>query len=112
MKIVLTQKFRHSCLLCNCTPMSEGPTKQPLPMFHAEGVDVNWGEDALICQICVGVMADMLGRPSIDMHAQLIDERDDLQLQLEEVTGKFSDQSERINKILEGRKAEREQKAA
>lgn len=110
-QIILTSKFKSPCILCNCTPLDEDEEiRKPLQMFHAVGVDVNWGEDANICQNCASVMADMLGRISEVDSARLKKKLSQVEEELNEVAAKYDEQSARITKILEGKKAEREQK--
>lgn len=112
-KIVMTHQFKSPCLICNCVPKDEtSEVNHALEMFHAEGVDVNWGEDCNICQICAGVMADMMGRRTqkeyillAEKHARLIEDH-------EELVETHAHQKDRLSKILEGRKAQREQRSA
>lgn len=111
--VLKTEGIKGTCIICNCYPRDE--TKENhvyLPMFHAVGVDVNWGEDCNICQICAGVMADMMGRVSAEKHDKLVTKHATLKADHEELQGQFTEQKARIGRILEGRKAAKEQKAA
>lgn len=113
MAIVKTSNFKSACILCNCMPVDETTeNRKPLPMFHAEGVDVNWGEDANICMICAGVMADLMGRVDAGKYAQLEKDHNELLGEHEELDTAFENQRRRLSKILEGKRAEKEQKAA
>lgn len=109
-QIVLKSKgIKGTCIICNCAPVDETKEDRPqLPMFHAVGVDVNWGEDCNICQICAGVMADMLGRASeIEVarlskaHQALVEEHD-AQDEL------FSKYRARVRELVDGKKAHKQ----
>lgn len=113
MKIVFKSDFRGPCIICRCMPVDEeSRERKPLPMFHAEGVDVNWGEDVNICQVCAGVMSDMMGRADEVTVQRLKTENKGLNAAYDELTKKYNEQTTRIKKILEGRKAEKTQREA
>jgi hypothetical protein len=111
--VLKTEGIKGTCIICNCYPRDE--TKEGhvyLPMFHAVGVDINWGEDCNICQVCAGVMADMMGRVDAGRHEKLVTQHEDLQESFVTLQEQFDEQKARIKRILEGRKAAKEQKAA
>lgn len=111
--VLKTEGLKGTCIICNCFPRDE--TKENhvyLPMFHAVGVDVNWGEDLNICQICARVMGEMLGLVEPDDLVKLQQKHTKLKVDHEELQGQFDEQKARIKRILEGRKAAKEQKAA
>jgi len=112
-KIIMTPSVKSPCIFCNCVPHDDTKeNRPPLDMFHARGVDVNWGEDANICQICAGVMADMMDRPSAEAHEKLYKQARQSADKYNELLAKYEAQSERIRTILAGRKATKEQKEA
>lgn len=109
--VLKTEGLKGTCIICNCFPKDE--TKEGhvyLPMFHAVGVDVNWGEDLNICQICVGVMADMLGRRSIEEYMKVCEQLSALQTEHGALREEHAEQTDRITKILAGRRAAKAQK--
>lgn len=108
----LTTKFRGDCLICHCRPTTDDAIPKPHPMIIAPGVDVNWGEDFQICIICAGVIADLLGRPSSRSVEILKRQYEQVKSQFEEVTEAYEKQGRRINRILEGKRAEKEVKVA
>ena len=109
MKLVLTNKLTQACLLCHCTPMDETKeVRTPMPMFHAQGVDVNWGEDALICQLCAGVMADMLGRVPVEKYDRLFKASKRIKEDNARLKKQTTDLTERLDIILAGERAKKE----
>jgi len=102
-----------SCTLCRTAPMDElQETRRILPMVVAVGMDVNWGEDMNICQDCAGVIADLIGRVPGDSAAHWESRAHELEDEVDELRGKLEAQQERFKKIVEGRKAEKDQRAA
>lgn len=111
--VLKTEGLKGTCIICNCYPRDETQEAHVyLPMFHAVGVDVNWGEDCNICQICAGVMADMMERRSQEEYITLAERHSKLLSEHAELKGQFEEQKERISAILKGRKAQKEQAAA
>src|SRR5262245_32752375 len=109
MKLVLTNRLTQACLLCHCTPMDETKeVRTPMPMFHAQGVDVNWGEDALICQLCAGVMADMLGRVPVERYEKLLRASKKVRDDNTRLRKQLAAQTERLDTILAGERAKKE----
>lgn len=108
-KIIMTQKFNSPCIICNCTPVDETQEgRPPLPMFHAEGVNVNWNEDCNICKICAGVMADMLGRDDELTTARLRKELEALQDSHAELTNEHEKLTSQVERLIDGKKAVKE----
>ena len=113
MGLVLTQQFNGECLICGCVPTNDQePNNPPFPMVWAEGMDVNWGQDVLLCKDCCGVIADLWGRVDAEKHEDVVDELADLKIEHEAITEKYEKQKERLNKVLEGARARKEQLAA
>jgi hypothetical protein len=107
-----TTRIKSTCIICNCMPVDETKeTRPPLPMFHAQGVHVNWNEDCNICENCARVMGEMLGlidpQELADTKLRLATLRD----QHESLQEQYVEQSERIKRILEGKKAEKAQRS-
>jgi len=109
-EIVLSHKHGGDCILCMCRPISEDG--KVFPMFTAVGVDVNWGENANICVVCAGVMADLLGRPRRVEVEELREKYDRLRKQHESLQEEFTDLDEKVQKIKAGSKAAKEVRAA
>jgi hypothetical protein len=109
-EIVLSRKHGGDCILCMCRPVDhDGHVK---PMFTAVGVDVNWGENANICVVCAGVMADLLKRPPREEVAELKRRHQTLLEQHSSLQEAFTEQGELIDKIKEGAKAQKKVRAA
>lgn len=107
-QIIMTNKVKGTCIICNGMPVDEtSEVRKPLPMFHAVGVDVNWGEDCNICKVCAGVMADMMGRPDELKVAKLSKAHKELTAQFVDVSEKFSDYRERVKELVQGKKAQK-----
>ena len=97
-----------TCIICNGAPVDEtSEVRRQLPMFHAVGVDVNWGEDCNICQVCAGVMADMLGRPDEMKVKRLSKAHREVSIELEETTAKYTEYRERVKELVSGKKAQK-----
>jgi hypothetical protein len=109
-QIELGHKHGGDCILCMCRPTNDHG--QVEPMFTAVGVDVNWGENANICVVCAGVMADLLGRKSSEDWVKLVQAKRKLGDKVAEQEGKLAEQEELLNKIREGGKAQRKVRAA
>lgn len=55
------------CFICAGTPVDEDDESHPLlPFVYPEGMDINWGETPYMCWTCVGLMADLIGRPDAE----------------------------------------------
>lgn len=102
---------KSDCTLCRTTPVDDTTeTKKVLPMIVAVGIDVNWGEDMNICLDCAGVISDLIDRrPAGESHDWKL-RAQDLEEELEQANAKLEAQQERFKRIVEGRKAEKEQK--
>lgn len=109
--LIFTAKLNGDCLLCGCTPMSEGPVPEVLPMAHARGMDVNWGEDVNICQSCIGVMADFCGRVSVEKHERVCSELAEVRREFELLSTRYEATRARVSRIVDGERAKREKVA-
>lgn len=109
-QIELGHKHGGDCILCMCRPTNDHG--QVEPMFTAVGVDVNWGENANICVVCAGVMADLLGRVERSEHRELKRRYSDRLRDNEVLAEKLAEQEELLTKIREGGKAQRKVRAA
>lgn len=107
--VLKTRGIKGPCIICNCSPVDETVEGRPmLPMFHAVGVDVNWGEDCNICQVCAGVMADMLNRPDELKVARLSKAHQALVEDHEKLSSTFESYRDRVKDLIEGKKAQKE----
>lgn len=100
------------CLICGGTPLSEDGENKVLPMVVHVGADVNWGDPVQFCQDCVGVMADLMGRVDKEDHDRVVFKSGELAENHNQLIEKYEAMSERLNKILAGKKAEKQQKEA
>lgn len=109
-QIVLKSKgIKSPCLICNGAPVDETrEDRRQLPMFHAVGVDVNWGEDCNICQVCAGVMADMLGRPD-ELKVQKLSRAHQALTEDHDALDKlFTKYRARVKDLVDGKRAQKE----
>lgn len=91
------------CTLCACTPTEvDGDQK---PCIHAEGVDVNWGDDVYICAECVEVICDLWDRPSEEQVSKVRSEIKFLRKQVKRKDQEIAEKDELLRKIREGTKA-------
>ena len=110
-QIVMTTKVKGTCIICNGMPVDETKeTRPPLPMFHAVGVDVNWGEDCNICKICAGVMADLMGRPDELKVRKLSNQFQALKADHDDLIERFDEYREKVKSLVAGKKAHKELK--
>lgn len=110
--IVLGSRHGGDCILCMCRPTSEDETPKVLPMFTAVGVDVNYGDNANVCVVCAGVMADLLGRPKKKEVEALRGKYDRLVEQHESLQEEYTKLDDKVQKIKAGVKAQKEVRAA
>lgn len=109
MAIIMTKQFKGPCIICNCVPVDETTEERtPLPMFHAEGVNVNWNEDCNVCKICAGVMADMLGREDEVKVARLRKKHETLVAEHDELVEAHADLTAKVERLIDGKKAVKE----
>lgn len=108
--LILTQQFSGTCLLCNCAPTDD--ENKTLPMATVPGMDVNWGEDVLICTDCMGVMADFIGRVDKEKFDLTKKALDKAKTDLEGVTTERDELQARIDRMLDGKKAVKEAREA
>lgn len=104
-EIVLGRKHGGDCILCMCRPTDEENRVEP--MFTAVGVDVNWGQDANICVVCAGVMADLLGRRSSDSWVKMTRAKRSLADRVAELEEKLTEQEKDLERVRAGAKAQK-----
>lgn len=107
------RRAKGDCTVCGQRPVNEkdrnGPT---LEMVVAVGIDINWGEDLNICQVCAGVICDLMGRPAVNVVEDLGNKVADLTAKLRDKNEKLKRQGVLIDKVKEGGKAQKELKSA
>lgn len=109
-QLVLGHKHGGDCILCMSRPVDE-ITGRVEPMFTAVGVDVNYGDNANVCVVCAGVMADLLERPTASEHQNARERYLRLRQQHEDLQQAFTKQAELIDRIKQGAKAQKEVRA-
>ena len=108
-ELILTHNFNGDCLLCGCTPLDElEPNRPTLPMIHQVGGDVNWGEQVNICQVCAGVIADLIDRPEAGKIEKLQTALTSVREKYEATAQELEETKVKIDKYVKGRKAEKE----
>lgn len=97
------------CTICGGLPRDETVAGGPLlGVFVPLGVDVNWGEDLVICQGCAGVMADMMGRVERAKHEGAVEAMLKLQVEYDKLESRYEEQAARVQAIVKGRRAQKE----
>jgi hypothetical protein len=104
--VPVMKKAPGRCAICNTTPMENG---KPKPAIDAN-VDVDWGNNLYVCDECVRVMAELMGFKDPKDVAELQGKLTDLEARHSRLRRRFKKQESRLERILEGRKAERIQK--
>jgi hypothetical protein len=97
---------RGPCTFCGCTPTDQSQPHSPvLEMIRAVGVDVDWGNDLLVCQPCAGFIADMIGRPSAEK-VEKVESRVEFEKKRADSAVKKLEKAEaQLDAIARGRKA-------
>lgn len=93
-----------ACVLCANNPVDEQTGQQQEHVF-APGVDINWGDSVYICRSCCHIIADLIGRVTVDGFDQLQTENEELKGNLEELQEKHERAKQFINRIKDGGKA-------
>lgn len=98
-----------ACVLCANNPVDEITGEQQYAIF-APGVDVNWGNSVYICMSCANIIADLIDRSTQEGFDKLKKENEELTEELEELKTQHERAKKLLEKVAEGRKAEKEVK--
>jgi hypothetical protein len=82
---------------------------QPKPAIDTN-VDVDWGNNLYICDECSGVIGELMGWVRPEDFEKLKAEHKDLERRHEKLRERFKEQKGRLERIISGRKAEKEHK--
>jgi hypothetical protein len=94
----------NACVLCANNPVDETTGEQQEHIF-APGVDVNWGDSVYICNSCGQIIADLLGRSTVEGFDRLQAENEELKEELEDLKERHERAKAFIERIKEGNKA-------
>ena len=81
-------------------------------MAVALGIDINWGESLMICQSCIGHLADLIERPSAVEVEKVRKQAVFQKKRADKAEKKMEEQQGLIDKIKAGSKAAKELKNA
>lgn len=99
-----------ACVLCANNPVDEITGQQQEHIF-APGVDVNWGDSVYICNSCGQIIADLLGRATVEGFDKLKAENDELKGEYLDLREKHDRAKAFIERIKDGNKAVKEVKS-
>lgn len=97
----------HACVLCANNPVDEITGEQQDCIF-APGVDVDWGGSVYICWNCAGIIADLVERVPREEHDELKAGFEGLAADHELLQEKYDKAVDKLGRIAQGRRAERE----
>lgn len=93
-----------ACVLCANNPVDEITGEQQEHIF-APGVDVNWGDSVYICNSCGHIIADLLGRTTVEGFDRLEAENEGLKKAYAKLEEKHEKAKAFIERIKDGGKA-------
>lgn len=95
------------CLVCSTTPMkSDGTPKKAIDL----NVDVDWGQNAYICEECTNVICELWGWVSEEDHDAVLAEHRQLNKDHTRLRERFKEQGADLKRVLAGKKVERKHK--
>ena len=97
----------NACAACGSQPRDE-ETNEVLPAAYASGVDIDWGGTLYICQICAGLLGEMYGMLTQEEGDRLEERIKELEGDLEERTTERDTAQSRLDRVLDGKRAEAE----
>lgn len=105
----------YNCAGCGQTPMTgteRGSEDGPKQAYFCEGVDINWGDALYICDSCARVIGQLAGFIEPDQADDLQRTIDRLEEELKETTEDRDTLQNRIDRMLDGKAAIKEARAA
>lgn len=99
-----------TCMACGNSGLVDGEIQHPI--VEMQGIDINWGDTPYLCAECVNVVCDLAERVTQKDHEDVIAERDHLSEQLTQLQEEHQSLQNRVTRMLDGRKAIKEQKEA
>lgn len=99
-----------TCMNCGGSSFVDGELQRPI--FEFQGIDINWGDTPYICAECVKILCDLAGRVTHEEHDEVVATRDQLSEQLTTLGEEHEELKSRVNRMLDGARARREQKEA
>jgi hypothetical protein len=102
--VPVMRKAPAQCFVCHTTP--NGPDGKPLPAIDLN-TDYDWGQFAYLCNECVRVIGELAGFVTPEEHEELIAKHADLVRRHKNLRKRYTTLSDRTQKIVSGRRAER-----
>lgn len=96
------------CLVCGGNPTDVEGNQQP--SLHAEGIDVNWGDDLYLCWECVNLIADLIWRVPREDFDKMSQDLWDTEKELDELKKDHKKLQAQMLRIVDGAKARKEVK--
>lgn len=90
------------CVCCHTTPTENGRPKKAIDL----NVDVDWGDNAYLCDECVEVICDLWGRVTVEEFEKAKKELEDLTVSHRKLQRRYSKLRDRAKRIVSGKKAE------
>ena|SRR5436190_2605546 len=107
LKLVKMVGSKPECAFCGCTPRDD--EDNIMEGVTAEGVDINWGDNLYICQLCVRVAGELIGMAEAEVVERMGAQLSFRNKQVEKLQADVEKLEKRIGKMLDG---SREMKAA
>ena len=104
--VPVMNKAPGKCVCCHTTPMENGRPKKAIDL----NVDVDWGDNAYLCDECVEVICDLWGRVSLYEHEKVLKELKELTVSHRKLQTRYTKLRDRAKKIVAGKKAAKELK--
>lgn len=102
------KKAPGKCVCCNTTP-TDPHTGNPKPAIDLN-VDVDWGNNAYLCEECVNVICDLWGRVDEDTHDRLRKDYEDLRNRHTRLQKRYTTKEEDLKKVEAGKSVERKRR--
>jgi hypothetical protein len=96
------------CLVCGGNPPDPIDSRRQMPAIDLD-VDVNWGDNAYLCNECASLVSDLIGRPKVDVYMKVKKKVEELREENEALTAENEQLNSRLHRIVEGAKARKEQ---
>jgi hypothetical protein len=86
--------------------MENGKPKKAIDL----NVDVDWGDNAYLCDECIEVICDLWGRVTVEDHEKVKRELKELTISHRKLQERYDRLHDRAKQVIRGKKAERKLK--
>lgn len=98
-----------TCVACGGNPIDIDGNPQTAVDLE---VDVNWGDQAYLCNECINLIADLIERPKKEKIQKIVDQNKFLNRRNKELAAELEKKENLIKRIKDGQAAIREVKEA